>query len=479
MAALDARAEALGLQVGQALADARALTPELFCVDYDPAAEAASLARFARWCGRWSPDAAPARRSPQAQGVLLDVAGVAHLFGGEAGLLADLRTRIGTLGLTAAVAMADTPGAAWALALHAPQAAKAWLIAPPGAGLAPLQNLPVAGLRLEAGLAETLRAVGLRTIGEVARQNRASLARRFGPALIERLDQAAGRAGEPIRPLAPPVRLLAARRFPEPLLTLEAIERVAASLSARLAPKLAELDSGARRLALRLYRVDGEVLQIAIGAGRPEQEPARLARLFKERLAAMAERLDLGFGVDAAELEAIAWERLERQAQALDPAAAAAADAEARAIVLSDRLAARLGEGAVRRLSPQASHLPERAQRVAPRTATPGVFDAELGARRPLVVFEPPEPIEAVAEVPDAPPRLFRWRRVAHQVARAEGPERIGAEWWAVASAEGSNRTRDYYRVETREGRRFWLYREGLYGEGEDAPRWFLHGSFG
>jgi len=501
LAALDARAEAAGLHPGQLLADARALAPDLVCADHDPAAEAAALARFARWCGRWSPDTAPARQSPQRQGVFLEVSGSAHLFGGEAGLLADLLARTRALGLTAAAALADTPGAAWALAVHAPQARGEGVIAAPGAGLRPLLSLPAAGLRLAPELMETLRAVGLRTIGEVARQNRASLARRFGPGLLERLDQAAGRAGEPIRPLAPPVRLAVARRFAEPLLTLEAIERVAAALCVRLAPRLVDLDAGARRLALRLYRVDGEALQIAIGASRPEQEPARLARLFQDRLAAMAERLDLGFGVDAAELIAIAWERIERRAQGLDPGAVAAAEAEARTQALSDRLAARLGEAAVRRLQPQASHLPERAQAVVGRDVEPGVFDALLGARRPMLLFEPPEPIEAVAEVPDAPPRLFRWRRTAHQVARAEGPERIGAEWWALSldciepgpsalrcneasldctePGRKAGRTRDYYRVETREGRRFWLYREGLYGEGEEAPRWFLHGSFG
>lgn len=477
LAALNARAEVAGLHPGQLLADARALAPDLACVDYDPAGEAAALARFARWCGRWSPDTSPAARGPQAQGVFLEVAGSAHLFGGEAGLLADVLARVRALGLTAAAALADTPGSAWALALHTPKALGVGVIAAPGAGLEPLRALPVAGLRLAPQLLENLRAVGLRTIGDVARQNRASLARRFGQGLVERLDQAAGQAGEPIRPLTPPVRFAVARRFAEALLTLEAIERLAAELSTRLAPQLVAQDAGARRLALRLYRVDGQLLQIAIGAGRPEQVPARLARLFKERLAAMAERLDLGFGVDAAELVAIAWEKLERQAQELDPTAAAVADAEARALALSDRLAARLGEGAVRRLSPQASHIPERAQRVVSRETEPGVFDALGGARRPLLLLEPPEPIEAVAEVPDAPPRLFRWRRVAHQVARAEGPERMEGEWWRASSA--NERVRDYYSVETREGRRFWLYREGLFGEDAEAPRWFLHGSFG
>lgn len=478
LAALDAAAAREGLYPGQALADARALVPGLVCVEHDPAGEAAALRRLARWCGRWSPDVAPLRECPQAQGVALDVSGVAHLFGGEAGLLADVLGKLHRLGLHACAALADALGAAWALALHHRDAAGSGVIAPSGAGLAPLLPLPVAALRLEPVLVERLCAVGLRRITDLVRLERASLARRFGPALIGRLDQAAGRVFEPLNPLSPPVRLAAARRFAEPLLTLEGVERVGAELCARLGGQLACRDLGVRRLVLRLFRVDGEVVQIAVGAGRPEQEPARLARLFKERLAALAERLDLGFGVDGAELVVIAAERLERRALSLDAAAAAEAEAQARDMALADRLAARLGEGAVRRLRPRASHIPERAQTSAGREAAPpGGFDADFGARRPLLLLEPPEPIEAVAELPDAPPRLFRWRRVAHQVARAEGPERIGAEWWAPDPGQ-ADRPRDYYRIETREGRRFWLYREGLYGEGAQAPRWFLHGSF-
>lgn len=467
---------AAGLHVGQALADARALLPGLACAPYEPRSEWAMLRRLALWCRRWGPDSAPVRASPQAQGVLVDVSGVAHLFGGEEGLLGDVRAKVGGLGLSVHAALADTPGAAWALALHHPQAGRTGARAPPGAGLAPLLEAPVAALRLEPATVERLRAVGLRCIGDLVRQSRPSLARRFGPALLERLDQAAGRLREPINPLASPERFAASRRFAEPLRVLEGVERVAGELCVRAAKQLAERDFGARRLVLRLFRVDGEVLQIAVGSARPEQQPARMARLFKERLAALAERLDLGFGVDGAELEVAAFERMERRAQALSWAQHCPSSPEEEAASgLSDRLAARLGEGAVQRFSFKASHIPERAQVFVAREASPEAFLVTPGVLRPLLLLQPPEPIEAVAELPDAPPRLFRWRRVAHQVARAEGPERIEEEWWR---APPGARVRDYYTVETDEGRRFWLYREGLYGAGADAPRWFLHGAF-
>jgi len=89
-------------------------------------------------------------------------------------------------------------------------------------------------------------------------------------------------------------------------------------------------------------------------------------------------------------------------------------------------------------------------------------------------LFDPPQLIDSIAsEVPDGPPRQFRWRRVLHDVARVEGPERIATPWWGSRQAP----TRDYYRVEDRRGRRFWIFRHGLYGEATE-PGWYIHGVF-
>ena len=471
ISALDATAQAQGLYLGQPLADARAQVPGLFALPHDRPAEARALERLARWCGRWSPDVAPA---PDGNGVLLDSAGVAHLFGGEAGLMRDALQRVRALGLHAQAALADTSGAAQALAMYHPGASQAGgMLAPIGAGLAPLLELPIEALRLEGSLSEKLRALGLRRIGDLTRQSRVSLARRFSSQLLQRLDQAEGRLGEPLSPLLPQPCRSVERRFAEPLRTLEGLKAVASELSQAMAALLAREQAGARRLALRLYRVDGEMLQFAIGMARPEHDAGRLARLFKERLDSAAERLDLGFGLDSAQMRVLSAQPLEAQAQALDPVAAEASAITGRLFALSDRLAARLGEGAVQRLAPRDRHWPEQAQQRAARDCQPAVFDERLGAYRPLLLLDPPEPIEAIAEVPDAPPRQFRWRRIAHSVIRAEGPERLEAPWWSKARP-----VRDYYRVETLLGQRLWLFREGLYAMGDSPPRWFLHGAF-
>lgn len=462
---VDARARAVGLSPGQSLADARILAPDLQAAPYQPEADARLLARAARWCARFSPAVALDPPSGGAGGLYLESDGVAHLFGGEAGHLDAIVCGLARCGLSARAAMADTPRAAAALARYGPDRA----IAPPGAGLAPLLDLPVAALAPAA--AEALRALGLKRIGDVARQPRASLARRFGPALIAALDAASGARADPADPLAPAQRFVALARLAEPILLLEQMDTVIDRLAADLAGQLDKAASGAKRLALRLYRTDGAVLGLACGAGRPAAGAAQIARLVRERLAARAERLDPGFGIEAMRLEAAAVERLTAAAQDLDPAAAARIAAQTAEASLLDRLAARLGADAVRRLAPRDSHIPERAVRLAPGASAPAAFP--VGAMRPLFLLQPPEAIAVIAQAPDGAPRRFRWRRVFHRVAAAAGPERIAPEWWRASAP-----TRDYYRVETTEGRRFWVFRNGLMGAEHDNPDWFLHGGF-
>ena len=145
---------------------------------------------------------------------------------------------------------------------------------------------------------------------------------------------------------------------------------------------------------------------------------------------------------------------------------------------LIDRLTARLGPEAVCRFEAVESHLPEQAARLVwagrRESGTPWpARDPDSPPLRPFQMFDPPQPIETVSLAPDGPPARFRWRRVTHDVARAEGPERIGGEWWR----RPNHRTRDYYRVEDRDGRRFWLFRAGFYGD-DPEPRWYIHGLF-
>jgi protein ImuB len=456
ISAVDAAAARDGLAPGMTLADARALSPGLAVAEADFAGDAAALGRLAAWCGRYSPWTAPC----PPDGIWLDVTGCAHLHGGEDGLMAEVVERLAKLGIAAHAAIADTAGAAWAVARSGGARTEAV-----GAGgiKARLAALPVAALRLAPETAETLARLGLRRIGDLYPLPRPSLVLRFGQALAARLDQALGALPEPLSPLPPPPLRWARRRFAEPIATAEDIRAATAALLDPLCRSLAAEGHGARRLELTLYRVDGTPAAARIGTARPSREPRHLLRLLEERLG----DIDPGLGIEdmvlaatLAETQGPAQLSFERAAESNDDLAA-----------LVDRLAARLGDKAVSRPLLAESHWPERAVRFVPP------LDRAVGAKprqapRPVRFLRQPEPVEAVAPVPDDPPLMFRWRRIMHRVRRADGPERIAGEWW-----RGSGELRDYYRVEDQDGRRFWLYRAGLYCA--DAPaRWYLHGVF-
>lgn len=464
--AADEAASLVGIVPGMPLADARALHPALDAGAADFAGDAAALTRLAVWCGRYSPWTAPAG----ADEIWLDVTGCAHLQGGEAALAAELVERVGRRGIKARAAIADTPGAASAVARHG--ASRATLV-PPGEIRKALAPLPVAALRLEAGMAETLSRLGLRRIGDLYRLPRAALVRRFGPLVTERLDQAHGLLPEPVSPLPPPVPHWTRRRFAEPIATAEAIAMAAEALVGTLCRHLGEEGLGLRRLSLTVYRVDGTPAQVAIGTARPSREPKHLLKLLAERFG----EIDPGLGIEDMVLAAPAVQPLAAAQLALPGSGPGnvmgSASNDGALAELIDRLGNRLGMTALTCPLPFESHVPERAVRFAPPLAG-NARGAQWRADRlrPVRLLARPEPIEAVAPVPDDPPLLFRWRRLAHRVRRADGPERIAGEWW-----RGHDETRDYYRVEDEDGRRFWLYRAGLYAPGA-APAWFLHGVF-
>jgi protein ImuB len=498
--AVNGAAEALGIVPGLPLADARARHPALAVAEADPAGDAAALARLAQWCGRYSPWTAP----HGADGLWLDVTGCAHLQGGEASLAAEVVARLAEAGIAGRVAIADTAGAAWAMARCG---GGATAILPPGGARAAIAALPVAALRLDPALALELERLGLRYIGDLYPLPRAALAARFGDAVAERLDQALGLAPEPLSPLPPRPMRWARRRFAEPIASPEAIAAATRALLETLCRRLAEERLGARRLALTLYRVDGTAEERAIGTARPSRDPRHLLRLLAERLG----DVDPGLGIEDMVLAARAVETLAaaqlRLAVLERPASLPAARAEnvvafpvgkpvawqhargllaaegrdrdgtdpAELAALIDRLANRLGQQAVGRLVPQESHVPERAARFVPAFATDGGAWRHDPAR-PVRLLPRPEPIKAWALVPDDPPNQFEWRRRMHLVRCADGPERILGEWWR--GADDAAELRDYYRVEDEAGRRFWLYRDGLYRSEGLPARWFLHGLF-
>ncbi|WP_425409999.1 Y-family DNA polymerase [Hyphococcus sp.] len=465
--AMDVRAAKLGFYQGQALADARAIEPKLIAVDANAEEETQSFRRLAEALMRYSPVV-----SVQATGeIFIDITGCQRLFGGEEAILRDLRQRIARAGYSMRVAIADTPGAAWAIARFGNLE-----IAGGGAHRVAIASLPVEALRLPPDLSDRLRRLGLKNVGQLYNMPRSPLTARFTKVLLSRLGQALGTEAEPLVPIIPAPRYYSERKLAEPVSTIDAVKSILAPLANDLAEDLARDSAGARRFELALFRVDNAVTRMSIGASAPARDAKHIARLFENRLDDLKDDYDAGFGFELLRLSAFDVRPLGvRQRAAFDLQSDREAQDEALA-ELKDRLSNRLGATNVRRISFRDTHLPERAAHFTPVFNTAMQTDVgPVNRVRPVKLLPRPEEIEALAEVPDGPPIRFKWRRVAYAVARANGPERIADEW---QGKEMAGLTRDYYRVETAEGRRYWLFREGLYGAETTNPRWFLHGFF-
>ena len=461
--ATNAAAQQAGVQPGTMLADARALCPALVVALADPAGDRAALEALALWAQRWGPWSA----LDLPDGLVIDVTGVAHLFGGEAGLIADAAESLARRGFAARLAIAPTAGAAWALSHYGPEGA----ILHPGDSL---DELPAAALRLDPATVLVLRRLGLKRIGDLSGVARDALARRFrnhkAPAAnpLVRLDQLLGLVPEPLLPVLPVDVPLVQRRLMEPIRHRSLLDQVLADLCADLVRVLEGRALGARRLELALWKVDGEVLQRRLELAAASRDPAHIAALFGRKL----DDLDAGFGIELARLRAPWTEPLPLSQRDFEAAAETHGTSLAACI---DRLVIRLGPDAVRRPVPRARHVPERAQRWAPPLESASASQGDLPFHaRPLKLLDRAEPIAVLYASPDGLPRRFRWRGQVHEIARAEGPERIAPEWWRERSTV---RLRDYYRIEDGEGRRYWIYRAGLPDDGRGGiPEWFLQG---
>ena len=467
------------------LTDARALDPTLIALPADPDGDEAMVKRLAQWAGRWSPLV-----EVDGDGLRLDVTGVAHLFGGERGLVRDMKRRFARIGLTARVAIAPTALAAWALAHHAP------CICGEDAEtrLAPLH---ISALRIDPDTMRTLERLGLKTIGALTGVPRLALARRFRGAedVVDALDRALGKKPEPLTsaPAEPPPRALI--KLEEPATHPEAASQALERLIPELVRQLQERHLGARRLSLNGYRVDGSIGAASVATAIPSREPKHLQRLLAGVIESGAAALNPEFGFDAFALTADWTEQLGAAQDSLveEPSG------ERELARLVDRLTVKLGPRRVRRPQRHESHLPERASGWGPAVSSPAVagevaraarrrspstsftgpppLEIEGRKRRPQRLLDRPEAIDVIYATPEGMPRRFVWRRAVHDIARVEGPERIAPEWWRSPS---SARLRDYYRVEDAEGRRYWIYREGLIGDGRGGlPNWFIHGLFG
>lgn len=444
---LNQQAQAAGLRRGQNLAEARALAPALLT---RPETDLAGLRRsLVRWARHFAPWAGPEGED----GLVLDVTGAAHLFGGEAALAAEVEGRLAALGFTARAGLAGTRGAAWALARYARGCI------PPGGERAALDPLPMAALRLPPETCAALARLGLTRVADLDRAQRAALARRFGPDLLRQRDRALGLLAEPVSP-APERPPLAVRlTLPEPIGLAADVMAGLARLLDRLCALLAERGEGARHLRLELHRTDHSRALAEIALARPMRDPAPMAALFSRAI----EALDARFGFEALRLTA-------PSAEPLAPAQAEGGGGAGDLADLMTRLGSRLGLEALRRLLPAESHIPERGfltasavhAEAAPRAAWPP------GPGRPLTLF-PPDPLDGPQG--RSPPRRFRWRGRWLNTARAFGPERIAPEWWLDDPAWRGG-LRDYWRVDTREGPRLWLFHT------PQEPGWCVQGEF-
>ena len=452
-------AAARGAQAGARLTDARALDPALLAIPADPSADSRLMGRLAWLASRWSPLV-----EIDADDLKLDVTGVAHLFGGERQLVEDIRRRFSELGFSTSIAIAPTAAASWAFAHHAPCLCNRGEIE---AKMAPLH---VSALRLDPETVRTLERLGLKTIGALANVPRLALERRFREAknVVDALDRAFGHKSEPLVPSRKDPLPHAALRLEEPATHPEAAAHALEQLIPRLVCQLEHRRLGARRLSLMGYRVDGSVATASVATAIPSREPKHLQRL----LAGKAAALDPEFGFDAFALQSDWTEALGAAQESLieEPSG------ERELARLVDRLTVKLGPRAVRRPQARQSHVPERASGwISALASSQSITPPPV--IRPQRLLDRPEAIDVIYATPQGMPRRFIWRRAVHDIKRAEGPERIAPEWWRQPS---SSRLRDYYRVEDAAGRRYWIYREGLLGDGRGGvPAWFIHGLFG
>jgi protein ImuB len=509
--ALEARAQKLGLYKGQPLANARAMVRDLTIIPADDKKDLELLEGIADWCDRFSPFVA----ADPPDGLIIDITGASHLFGGEAAMLDHVVRKITVQGFAVQGAIAGTRSAARALAKFA-----ASHIAAPGRDAESLERLPVAALTVDAKVIAALMRAGLKTIAQVRGRARDELASRFGKAFVTELEMFLAQHDQPVNPRRPLPDLMAEQRFAEPVVTQEAIAASLLSLAQSLGEVLEKRGLGLRQLEASFFRADGQLRRILLRLGSASRDPGRVLRLLREKLDALHDPLDPGFGFDLIRLEALLAERNETVSLSFDSGENARREIQ----YLADRLSVRYGESRVLRFVAQDTHIPEAQSAGVPAQERDFAGASWPSHRlegdpplRPLRLFEKPEEIDVpVAPAPDGPPASFRWRRAKFDIAHAEGPERIAMEWWRSAGPEkreasptrsyavatnlgdfrrprdqnksagesrsgqnkAENPTRDYFRVETKQGQRFWLYRDGLYDQSGFHPRWYLHGVF-
>ena len=465
VAAADHAALATGVRTGMPLAKAQALVEGLIIHDANPDADADGLEKLAQWALRtYSPIVA----ADAPDGIVMNIAGAAHLHGGEKPLLDGLLRALTDKGIEARLAVADTWGAAHAVArFGARHGAGLVTIVPPGEGARLLTRLSIAALRLPERIVDSLYVLGFETIGQLAAQPRAPLVHRFGPELGRRLDQIFGRVAEPVDPVRTPEVVEVKRHFAEPIGAPETIARYTGKLAAQLCDTLEAKGLGVRQADLLFTRTDNRIEAIRVGLAKPMRDIKRLTRLLCDQI----ETVDPGFGIDRMRLAATVAEPLIlHQVSTIDENVTDIAG-------LIDILSNRIGAEHIYRVGAVESDVPERSVRRVSPMLPDGAGGWPAHWPRPVRLFRRPEEITTVAQVPDHPPAAITWRGNRFRVLRADGPERIFGEWWQRAGELAA--VRDYFRVEIETGERLWVFRRGDgEHEGTGDLKWFVHGLF-
>lgn len=454
--ALNPAAAVNGIANGMVVADARALLPSLKVFDYH-CIEHETLYKIAVWCLRYTPVVS----ITLPDGLMLDVSGCPHLWGGELPYLKEVITRLNHYGYHARAAIADTPGAAWAIARYGKNRA----IIEPGQQLKALLPLPPAALRIEATTAEKLEKLGLHQIAQLTNIPRSALRRRFGPLLITRLNQAFGQQPEPVEPIKPAIVWQERLPCPEPIATARGIELALEKLLNTICTRLAKEEKGVRTCVFTCYRTDGNLQQLKIETNRPSRNSRHLFKLFELKIAT----LQPGLGFEVFVLEAPVTENLSAEQEALW--AANAAKHETAVAELLDKIAVKLQSGTICRYLPAEHYLPERCFKKAASLQEQPATQWPRGLPRPLHLLPLPQPVKVLVALPDYPPMAFYYNGQHHKIIKADGPERIEQEWWLQQGYY-----RDYYCLEDEEGLRYWLFRLGDYNN--EKPEWFIHGFF-
>lgn len=457
MLAVNPAAADEGIMPGMPVSHARAIFPHLHVAPAEPAEDARALYKLAVWCLRFSPFVSPC----PPDGLWIDATGVAHLFQGETAMLEKIAAIFSKNHLTARIAMAHTPGAAWAwshFGAHRITVAD---------GLGELNALPVTALRIIPETADGLWRVGVKTIGALRKLPRKTIPVRYGVDTLKRLDQALGFLPESLDAILPPAAKQRVLTFAEPIAALEDLQRTVHKLTDDLCADLEKTQEGARRLDLVFQRADNTLQIVRVGTARPSRDPVHLSKLLLEKL----DTVDPGFGIEIATLTG--WRIAALAPRQMDTEASAADEAHDLA-ALVDRIGNRIGARNVWRVAAVESDLPERAvEKVAPTTNISVTWPAHLP--RPVRLLSPPELVNVTALLPDYPPALFSWRGETRKVRCADGPERILGEWWHDKKEVGE--VRDYFRIEDESGERFWLFRDNRLTP-EQTYRWYLHGVF-